>query len=46
MSEHLSDVPDTQKTLQKEYTLTTLLLTFLSPVLLVSSNKKVGPKID
>jgi len=29
MSEHLSDVSDTQKNLQKEYTLPTLLLTFL-----------------
>jgi len=46
MSEHLSDVPDNQKTLQKEHNLPTLLLTFLSRMLLVSSNKKLGPEID
>jgi hypothetical protein len=39
MSEHLSDVSDTHKTLQKEYTLPTLLLTFLSRMLLISLDK-------
>jgi hypothetical protein len=45
MSEQLSDVSDTQKNLQKEYTLPTLLLTFLSHMLLVSSNKIYSLKL-
>jgi hypothetical protein len=39
MSEHLSDVSDSQKTIKKEYT-------FLSCMLLVSLNKRMGPEID
>jgi len=39
MSEHLSDVSDTQKTIKEEYT-------FLSCMLLVSSNKNMGPEFD